>query len=82
MDKLMHEKIIQQKIEELNYTTLRSPYLMAGIREKMANANKKYDEGKKKYVVYSLEIETEYYRKIRTFGNFEEAEQCLFEILV
>ncbi len=42
MDKLMHEKkIIQQKIEELNYTTLRVSYLMAGIRERrLANANR------------------------------------------
>ena len=83
MDKLMHEKkIIQQKVEELNYTTLRvSVFNGRNKGREDWQTRIEYDEGKKVYLVYSLGDRASIIGKIRTFGNFEEAEQCFFEIL-
>ena len=83
MDKLMHEKnIIQQKVEELNYTTLRvSVFNSRNKGREDWQTRIEYDEEEKVYLVYSLGDRASIIGKIRTFENFEEAEQCLFEIL-
>ena len=56
MDKLMHEKkIIQQKVEELNYTTLRvSVFNGRNKGREDWQTRIEYDEGEKVYLVYSL----------------------------
>ena len=73
---MYEKKIIQQKIEELNYTTLRvSVFNGRNKGREDWQTRIEYDEGEKVYLVYSLGDRASIIGKIRTFGNFEEAEQ-------